>query len=125
MKSLMKYGDSLQLVSLFLVSSQCGYAKVESMVKNNNRDENEPMTTPHELTGQADIHMHTNASDGLPTAKQVLDSVAKREHLDVIAITDHDVLEASLWAYEQRSKYAFDIIPGVEVTACNGHVLGL
>ncbi len=83
------------------------------------------MATNHELTGRADIHMHTNASDGLPTAKQLLDSVAKRNHLDVIAITDHDVLESSLWAYEQRSKYAFDIIPGVEVTARNGHVLGL
>lgn len=81
--------------------------------------------TPHALTGRADIHMHTNFSDGLPTAKEVLDNVAKRGHLDVIAITDHDVLDASLWAYEQRFKYAFDIIPGVEVTARNGHVLGL
>lgn len=83
------------------------------------------MTTSQELTGRADIHIHTNASDGLPTAKQVLDSVAKRGHLDVIAITDHDILGASLWAYEQRSKYAFDIIPGVEITARGGHVLGL
>jgi predicted metal-dependent phosphoesterase TrpH len=54
------------------------------------------MTPKPELTGRADIHMHTNASDGLPTAKQILDNVAKRGHLDVIAITDHDVLEASL-----------------------------
>ena len=83
------------------------------------------MTNSQELTGRADIHMHTNASDGLPNAKQLLDYVAKCKHLDVIAITDHDVLESSLWAYEQRSKYAFDIIPGVEVTAQNGHVLGL
>ena len=83
------------------------------------------MTTTQVLTGRADIHMHTNASDGLPTAKQLLDYVAKRGHLDVIAITDHDRLEASLWAYEQRHQYAFDIIPGVEVTAHNGHVLAL
>lgn len=83
------------------------------------------MTMAHEWTGRADIHMHTNASDGIPSAKQVLDSIAKRGHLDVIAITDHDVLDSSLWAYEQRSRYAFDIIPGVEVTARGGHVLGL
>lgn len=83
------------------------------------------MTASHEWTGRADIHMHTNASDGIPTAKQILESVANRGHLDVIAITDHDVLDSSLWAYEQRSKYAFDIIPGVEVTARGGHVLGL
>ena len=83
------------------------------------------MTTTNQLTGRADIHMHTNLSDGIPTAKEVLDSIAIRGHLDVIAITDHDELDASLWAYEQRSKYAFDIIPGVEVTARGGHVLGL
>ena len=83
------------------------------------------MTTTNQLTGRADVHMHTNASDGLPTAKQILDHVATHRHLDVIAITDHDVLDASLWAYEQRSKYVFDIIPGVEVTARGGHVLGL
>lgn len=78
-----------------------------------------------DLMGRADVHMHTCASDGLPNAKQVLDYVAKRGHLDVIAITDHDVLEASLWAYSQRSVYPFDIIPGVEVTARGGHVLAL
>jgi predicted metal-dependent phosphoesterase TrpH len=83
------------------------------------------MTTLQRLTGRADVHMHTNLSDGIPTAKQILDSVAKRQHLDVIAITDHDELDASLWAYEQRARYAFDIIPGVEVTARGGHVLGL
>ncbi len=94
-------------------------------VKSTTGMKNKAMTQPHELSGRADIHIHTNASDGLPTAKQVLDIVAKHKHLDVIAITDHDVLEASLWAYEQRSKYAFDIIPGVEVTARGGHVLGL
>ncbi|MEZ4671635.1 MAG: PHP domain-containing protein [Anaerolineae bacterium] len=78
-----------------------------------------------QLTGRADVHMHTCASDGLPNAKQVLDYVARRGHLDVIAITDHDVLKASLWAYNHCGEYPFDIIPGVEVTAHARHVLGL
>jgi hypothetical protein len=69
--------------------------------------------------------MHTKASDGLATVQQVLDYVARRGHLHVIAITDHDVLDASLWAYSYRDRYPFDIIPGVEVTAIGGHVLGL
>jgi predicted metal-dependent phosphoesterase TrpH len=69
--------------------------------------------------------MHTRASDGIATARQVLDSIARRGHLDVIAITDHDVLDASLWAYKQRGRYPFDIIPGLEVTAVGGHILGL
>ncbi len=77
------------------------------------------------LMGRADLHMHTCASDGMANAQQLLDYVAARGHLDVIAITDHDLLEASLWAYERRHLYPFDIIPGMEVTARGGHVLGL
>jgi predicted metal-dependent phosphoesterase TrpH len=75
--------------------------------------------------GRADLHMHTNASDGLPSAKELLDFIARRGDLDVIAITDHDTLDGSLYAYEQRHRYPFDIIPGVEVTSAHGHVLGL
>jgi predicted metal-dependent phosphoesterase TrpH len=75
--------------------------------------------------GRADVHMHTRYSDGLPTPRQLLDFVERKGHLDVIAITDHDVLEGSLWAYAQREQYSFDIIPGMEVTAREGHVLAL
>jgi predicted metal-dependent phosphoesterase TrpH len=84
------------------------------------------LTVPQsEPFGYADLHIHTRESDGLATVQQVLEYVAKRGQLDVIAITDHDRLEASLWAYSQRDYYSFDIIPGVEVTAIEGHVLGL
>ena len=75
--------------------------------------------------GRADIHMHTTASDGLAPVDQVLDRITTRGTLDVIAITDHDTLEASLWAYERRGGYVFDIIPGVEVSRAEGHVLAL
>ena len=80
----------------------------------------------HALHGYADLHMHTCYSDGKPTPQALLDFVAKhRPHLNVIAITDHDNLDASLWAYEQRHRYPFDIVTGVEVTAEGGHVLAL
>jgi predicted metal-dependent phosphoesterase TrpH len=75
--------------------------------------------------GRADLHMHTTVSDGLATVKEVLQHVAKRGVLDVIAITDHDRIEASLWAYENRHRYPFDIVPGVEVSSAGGHVLAL
>jgi predicted metal-dependent phosphoesterase TrpH len=78
-----------------------------------------------ELTGRADLHMHTTVSDGVATARQMLDYAAEHCSLNVVAITDHDRLEASLWAYSQRSSYPFDIIPGVEVTTADGHVLAL
>ncbi len=77
------------------------------------------------LTGRADLHTHTLASDGIAPAWAMLDEVARRGDLDVIAITDHDVLDASLWACAQQSRYDFDIVPGVEVTSADGHVLGL
>jgi hypothetical protein len=69
--------------------------------------------------------MHTTVSDGLAAVEDLLDHVAMRDNLDVIAITDHDRLDASLWAYERRARYPFDIVPGVEVTSAEGHVLGL
>jgi predicted metal-dependent phosphoesterase TrpH len=75
--------------------------------------------------GRADLHMHTNASDGLPKVEQLLDHVARKTDLDVIAITDHNVLDASLWAYERRHQYPFDIVPGVEVSTREGHMLAL
>jgi len=73
----------------------------------------------------ADIHIHTTASDGFASVEQVLDHIARLGTLSVIAITDHDVLDASLWAYSQRARYPFDIIPGVEVSSADGHILAL
>lgn len=75
--------------------------------------------------GRADLHMHTCASDGIPTIREILNYVEARKHLDVIAITDHDRIDAALWAYEHRDEYSYDIIPGVEVSSREGHILGL
>jgi hypothetical protein len=75
--------------------------------------------------GRADLHMHTKASDGLPTVRELLNHVARLGTLDVIAITDHDRVDAALWAYERRHEYPFDIIPGAEISSSAGHVLGL
>ena len=69
--------------------------------------------------------MHTTASDGAASVHALLDHVEQMGTLDVIAITDHDTLDASLWAYEHRAHYAFDIVPGVEVSSREGHVLAL
>ncbi len=75
--------------------------------------------------GRADLHVHTTASDGLASVQTLLDYVARHRQLDVIAITDHDTLDASLWAVEQHDAYPFDIVPGMEVTTAQGHVLAL
>ncbi|MDX2163123.1 MAG: CehA/McbA family metallohydrolase [bacterium] len=78
-----------------------------------------------ELNGRADLHMHTTVSDGIASVQTMLAHIADRGQLDVIAITDHDRLEASLWAYANRERYPFEIVPGLEVTTCEGHVLAL
>ncbi|MFW5690955.1 MAG: CehA/McbA family metallohydrolase [Chloroflexota bacterium] len=75
--------------------------------------------------GRADLHMHTCASDGVPTVRELLDHVECHTNLDVIAITDHDRVDSALWAYDHQDEYSFEIIPGVEITSRVGHVLGL
>lgn len=77
--------------------------------------------------GKADIHMHSTYSDGCATIQQILDHVQQNTALDVIAITDHDVIEGSLRARDLWSKgsYRFDFIVGEEVTTQEGHLLGL
>lgn len=76
--------------------------------------------------GLADLHIHTTASDGAATVQALLDHVAQQcPNLDLIAITDHDTLDASWWALERAANYPFDIVPGVEVSSCDGHVLAL
>lgn len=77
------------------------------------------------LNGRADLHIHTDVSDGVNSVQEVLDYVEHYAPLDVIAITDHDRIEASLWAFEHRHQYSFGIIPGLEVTSHDGHVLAL
>lgn len=76
--------------------------------------------------GRADLHMHTNASDGWPTPVQLVDHAARRAGLDVIAVTDHDTIQGALRAAEyaaRRSK--LQVIVGEEVSSRDGHIIGL
>ncbi len=79
------------------------------------------------VTGSADLHLHTLASDGLIGARDLVDHVAAQTDLDIIAVTDHDetsaALEAREWAV--RRGYRVQVIPGVEVTTRDGHLLAL
>jgi predicted metal-dependent phosphoesterase TrpH len=77
--------------------------------------------------GSADLHIHTDAGDGLDSAQRILNHVQTQTDLDVIAITEHDSLEVALRAREAwaRGSYRFDFVPGVEVTTLEGHVIAL
>ncbi len=77
--------------------------------------------------GKADLHIHSNHSDGRPTVEEILDYVENKTDLDVIAITDHDKIDGALEAVEvmKRKKYRFELIVGEEVTCKEGHIVGL
>ena len=77
--------------------------------------------------GRADLHMHSTYSDGLATIEQILQRVQHHTNLDVIALTDHDVIEGALRARDLWAKgnYRFDFIVGEEVSTKEGHMLAL
>lgn len=77
--------------------------------------------------GKADIHMHSTYSDGIAGIEEIFDHVQHYTDLDVIAITDHDVIEGALRARDlwMQNVYRFDFIVGEEVTTKEGHLLGL
>lgn len=77
--------------------------------------------------GKADLHIHTSASDGMFSAKELLEYVEGETDLDVIAVTEHDSLAGAqtvrdLW---RKGSYRFEVVPGAEVTTIEGHLLAL
>ncbi|MBN9493372.1 phosphotransferase [bacterium] len=77
--------------------------------------------------GKADLHIHTRVSDGMATISDVLAYVHERTELDLIAVTDHEDVTGGLRARELAAKraYPFEVVPGVEVTTLQGHLLGI
>jgi predicted metal-dependent phosphoesterase TrpH len=75
--------------------------------------------------GKADLHIHSEWSDGLPSVREILEHVERETDLDLIAITDHDMIEGAFEARElvARHHYRFELIVGMEVTTLEGHLL--
>lgn len=90
------------------------------------RDSSRPGRGARKL-GKADLHMHSTYSDGTATVEQILHHVQYNTQLDVIAITDHDVIEGALRARDlcARGPYHFGLIVGEEITTSEGHLLAL
>ncbi|MEI6288828.1 MAG: PHP domain-containing protein [Chloroflexota bacterium] len=75
--------------------------------------------------GIADIHMHTIYSyDGTAAVSAVLERAVK-VGLDIIAITDHDVIRGALEAEQMSSNFGIQVIPGIEITTSDGDLLAL
>ncbi len=77
--------------------------------------------------GRADLHIHTVASDGMATVGEVLDYAENHARLDIISVTDHDDLVPGLRARDLAARWGLHVavVPGMEVTTLNGHVLAL
>jgi predicted metal-dependent phosphoesterase TrpH len=75
--------------------------------------------------GSADLHIHSVHSDGTATISAILHYASTHTDLDVIAITDHNTLEGSLKACELAADFRVKVIPGMEITTREGHLLAL
>lgn len=76
---------------------------------------------------KADLHTHTNFSDGYCTPDELIHK-AKKAGLRYLAITDHDNVDAVEEAIQLGKENGLEVIPGVEISAeHNGrevHILG-
>jgi hypothetical protein len=71
---------------------------------------------------KVDLHVHTIYSGDSKVTLEAAVEAAKRAELDGIAITDHDTVEA-LNKIEKFKKSGILIIPGIEISAIEGHIL--
>lgn len=77
--------------------------------------------------GRADLHVHTLASDGTSSLEEILAFAETRTELDVIAITDHERIDAAVAARTMAEDRGLRVrvIVGEEITTRGGHLLGL
>ena len=75
----------------------------------------------------ADLHIHTQESDGLLSVEDVV-QLAYSNHIKVMSITDHESTEGIARAKILAKKFNIKIIPGVELLTCykgqEVHLLG-
>lgn len=75
----------------------------------------------------ADLHLHTNFSDGTYTPEELVSQAAK-QRLAAIAVTDHDTVEGCERAANACRALEIEFIPGTELTAEQNdneiHILG-
>jgi predicted metal-dependent phosphoesterase TrpH len=84
-------------------------------------------TDPTVRLGRADLHIHTWASDGTAPVQAVLDHVEAEGVLDVIAIADHERIDAAVAARHMAEDQGLrvQVIVGEEISTRGGHLLAL
>ncbi len=74
---------------------------------------------------KADLHIHSNHSDGLAKIPEIMQHVQDNTDLRVIAITDHNTIEGALFAKSIEDLYDIEVVVGEEISSKSGHVIGL
>lgn len=69
--------------------------------------------------------MHTTASDGTASPRDLLEWASNATDLSVIAICDHNTNEGALEAASLAGEYRVEVVVGQEVESADGHILGL
>jgi predicted metal-dependent phosphoesterase TrpH len=82
---------------------------------------------PDKPHGRADLHVHTLASDGVSSVEEILAFVMQQTQLDVIAIADHDRVDAAhaARAIARARDLPVEVVIGEEVSTRGGHLLAL
>ena len=81
---------------------------------------------PERSDGRADLHVHSWFSDGGQSPEAIVCAAAGR--VDVVAITDHDVIAGALRARDfarEHAELGVEVVVGEEISTLNGHLLGL
>ena len=75
---------------------------------------------------EIDLHIHTTASDGTCTPREVV-RLAVEQGLRAIAVTDHDTIVGHGEAMLAAMDYDIELVPGIEISTKYGvavHILG-
>ncbi|AHZ23141.1 MULTISPECIES: CehA/McbA family metallohydrolase [Haloferax] len=72
-----------------------------------------------------DLHVHTDASYDCEMSVETVLARASAVGLDAVTITDHDSVGSLSRAFEIAHEYGVRVVPGVEVTTADGHLLAL
>lgn len=71
---------------------------------------------------RADLHIHSNISDGEASPKEVVQE-AYYKGLNVISITDHDTFQGSIIAQRYSKSYNITVLIGAEIATDEGDIL--
>ena len=74
---------------------------------------------------KADLHIHTVHSDGTSSVAELLEHVAARTELRLIAVTDHDSITGARQAALLGREFGIAVVMGEEVSTADGHLLAL